>query len=104
MSEFTDRADTDRASPAAPRPPWCTADVWPFDLRTTTVDGHEITYTDHGPTDPGKPVLVFVHTGMWSFVFREVLVRLGTRHRCITLDFPGHGPEPGTGRALPDPR
>ncbi|MDH4118761.1 MAG: alpha/beta fold hydrolase [Acidimicrobiia bacterium] len=61
-------------------------------LRTIGVDGHTVTYIDEG----SGPILLFVHTGMWSFIFRDVIVRLRKEFRCITLDFPGYGlsPEP----------
>ena len=98
----TTSTSTDRPQAPTPteHPSWCPPDVWPFDLFTTTVEGHRIVFTDHGPATTG-PVLVFVHTGMWSFIFRDVIERLGTEFRCVTLDFPGHGMSPDpAGREL----
>jgi haloalkane dehalogenase len=39
----------------------------------------------HGPT------LLFVHVGSWSFVWRDVLLRLQNDFRCVTVDAPGCG-------------
>jgi pimeloyl-ACP methyl ester carboxylesterase len=36
-------------------------------------------------------VLVFVHAGMWSYIWRDVIRDLRTDFRCIALDFPGSG-------------
>lgn len=36
-------------------------------------------------------MLLFVHAGLWSFVWRDAIVRLRDDFRCVTLDFPGHG-------------
>ncbi|MDH3678934.1 MAG: alpha/beta fold hydrolase [Acidimicrobiia bacterium] len=81
---------------AVERPVWLPASVWPFEIRSLSVGEHTVAYTDHGTSPAAAPTLVFVHSGMWSFVFRDVISRLGTEFRCITLDFPGHGlsPEP----------
>ena len=74
------------------RPGWLPVAQWPFRLRRfdhrradgTTLDLH---YTDEG----SGPVLVFVHAGLWSFIWRDVLAALRHEFRCITLDFPGAG-------------
>jgi haloalkane dehalogenase len=43
-------------------------------------------------TDVGQgPVLLFVHTGFWSFVWRDVMLRLAPDFRCICFDAPGTG-------------
>ena len=46
-----------------------------------------IHYTDEGD----GPALVFVHAGMWSFIWRDVIAELRSDFRCVTLDFPGTG-------------
>ncbi|HSP14081.1 MAG TPA: alpha/beta hydrolase [Thermoanaerobaculia bacterium] len=38
----------------------------------------------------GAPV-VFVHTGFWSFVWRDVVERMRGEYRCICVDAPGTG-------------
>lgn len=77
-------------------PDWLDTDAWPFTPRSVMIDGHWMAYTDEG----AGPVLLFVHAGMWSFVFRDVIVRLQESFRCVTLDFPGSGasPQPFDGR------
>jgi haloalkane dehalogenase len=35
--------------------------------------------------------LLFVHVGSWSFVWRDVLLRLQNDFRCVTVDAPGCG-------------
>jgi haloalkane dehalogenase len=43
-------------------------------------------------TDVGRgPVLLFVHTGFWSFIWRDVMLRLAPDFRCVCLDSPGTG-------------
>ena len=73
------------------RPPWLTESVYPFDLRTIDLPAGSVTYIDEG----SGPTLLFVHAGMWSFIFRDVIALLRHDFRCITLDFPGYGLSPG---------
>jgi pimeloyl-ACP methyl ester carboxylesterase len=61
--------------------------MWPFETFTFDVDGSAVAFTDVGR----GPVLLFVHTGLWSFVWRDLLVRLSRTFRCICLDAPGTG-------------
>ena len=51
------------------------------------MDGNTVHYTDEGE----GPTLLFVHAGMWSFVWRDVIARLREDFRCLSLDFPGQG-------------
>lgn len=76
-------------SPLRPlqRPMWLPESVWPFDTAEMMVDGRSVAVTDIGE---GRPLL-FVHTGLWSFVWRDVLLRLSRDHRCICFDAPGTG-------------
>ena len=69
------------------RPDWLPEERFPFAVRELTLPGGDITYLDEGD----GPVLLFVHAGMWSFIFRDVITRLATDFRCVTLDFPGFG-------------
>lgn len=55
-----------------------------------TLSGGPVAITDEGR----GPVLVFVHAGMWSYVWRQVVRRLRNEFRCITVDFPGFGLAP----------
>ncbi len=77
---------------ALERPDWLPLERWPFAIRH-----YEHRAPDREPmlihfTDEGDgPVLVFVHAGMWSFIWRDVIAELRSDFRCITLDFPGAG-------------
>lgn len=43
-------------------------------------------------TDTGRgPSLLFVHTGFSSFLWRDVIERLSSDYRCISIDAPGTG-------------
>ena len=81
---------TNPQTTAAIRPDWLSQDVYPFELRSIDLAGETVTYVDEGEGPP----LLFVHTGMWSFIFRDVIVRLRDDFRCIALDFPGYGLSP----------
>ena len=89
MPEGTDTAHTARDSHRSDleRPDWLGEDVWPFIVRTFHHDGRRIHYLDEG----SGPTLVFVHAGMWSFVWRDLIRHLSRDFRCLTLDFPGAG-------------
>ncbi len=74
------------------RPDWLATAQWPFRLRRFVhrrPDGGTIGlhYTDVG----SGPVLVLVHAGMWSFIWRDAIDALSDQFRCIALDFPGSG-------------
>jgi pimeloyl-ACP methyl ester carboxylesterase len=70
-----------------PRPTWLPESVWPFQTSALHVDGTRIAITDIGH----GPAVVFVHTGFWSFIWREVMLRLAGEFRCICFDPPGTG-------------
>jgi pimeloyl-ACP methyl ester carboxylesterase len=69
------------------RPNWLPSSAWPWQPYTLSHAGGRIAVTDtgHGPT------LLFVHVGSWSFVWRDVLLRLQNDFRCVTVDAPGCG-------------
>jgi pimeloyl-ACP methyl ester carboxylesterase len=69
------------------RPPWLPETEWPFLIRTITVDGCRLHLIDEG----AGPVLLLVHAGMWSFVWRDLIVDLSRDFRCVAVDFPGSG-------------
>ncbi len=68
------------------RPAWLPADVWPFETRMLAVEGPEIAVTDVGR----GPALLF-YTGIGSFIWRDVMLRLSGDFRCIAVDPPGIG-------------
>jgi haloalkane dehalogenase len=69
------------------RPSWLSSSAWPWPTYELRQDRGRIAVTDagHGPT------LLFVHVGSWSFVWRDVLLRLQNDFRCVTVDAPGCG-------------
>lgn len=74
-------------SPDQKRPAWLPKEVWPFDLRSIRHEGALVSYTDVG----AGPTLLFCHAGMWSFLWRDVILALADRYRCVTFDPPGSG-------------
>ena len=79
------------------RPEWLTWDSYPFEVRTLTSPEGDIGYIDEG----AGPPLVFVHVGMWSFVWRDLIVRLRGEYRCIAIDAPGSGLSPAPAAGAP---
>jgi haloalkane dehalogenase len=80
------------------RPAWLDEHAWPFPTEALAQSGATIAYTDTGT----GPVLVFVHVGLWSIIWRDVITRLSDRYRCITLDAPGTGLSSEPAAAVPD--
>jgi haloalkane dehalogenase len=76
------------------RPDWLTHDAWPYPVHALRVGDDTIAYTDAGD----GPTLLLVHTGMWSFVWRDVIADLARDFRCVTLDAPGTGLSSSRGR------
>jgi haloalkane dehalogenase len=73
---------------AAGRPAWVDAELFPFESRFVTIDGHTIHYVDEG----SGPTLLFLHGNpTWSFVYRDVIRALRDEFRCVALDYPGFG-------------
>ena len=71
-----------------PRPPWLPDGDWPFPTSALELDdGTRIAVTSVGR----GPTVLFVHTGLWSFVWRDVIARLAADHRCVCFDAPGTG-------------
>ena len=60
---------------------------WPYQPRTIDVGGAPVAYYDVG----SGPTLLLVHTGLWSFIWRDLIQRLANNFRCIALDSPGTG-------------
>jgi haloalkane dehalogenase len=86
---------TETSTTSITPPEWLPSTTYPFRLRSLDLGDDSVAYVDEGE----GPTLLFVHTGMWSFIFRDVITRLRDDFRCITLDFPGYGlsPEPADG-------
>lgn len=69
------------------RPKWLPEKVWPFQTSEVEIEDCKIAVTDVGT----GPVLLFVHTGFWSFIWRDVILQLAAEFRCVTFDAPGTG-------------
>jgi pimeloyl-ACP methyl ester carboxylesterase len=70
-----------------PRPNWLPKAAWPFETGGLEVDGSMVAITDVGR----GPVLLLVHTGTWSIVWRDLISRLAPTFRCVAIDAPGTG-------------
>ncbi len=72
------------------RPAWVDSEVYPFDSKWISIDGHTIHYVDEGPRN--GQVLLFAHPAPgWSFSYRNQIIELRKNFRCIAPDFPGYG-------------
>src|SRR6201982_3992160 len=69
------------------RPSWLPSSAWPWDTYALNRPEGRIAVTDTGR----GPTLLFVHVGSWSFVWRDVVLRLQYDFRCVTIDAPGCG-------------
>jgi haloalkane dehalogenase len=59
----------------------------PFRTFRIEANGSVLSVTEAGE----GPVLLLVHVGTWSFIWRDLMARLATDFRCITFDAPGSG-------------
>ncbi len=75
-----------RTTPLA-RPAWLPHSVWPFETLGIRVHGVRLAVTDVG----SGPTLLFVHTGTWSFLWRDLIAELSAEFRCVCFDAPGTG-------------
>ena len=82
------------SSTMALRPDWLTDEQWPWPVRSIAVGERMVAYSDVGV----GPTFLLVHTGMWSFVWRDLISDLATDFRCVTLDAPGTGLTTGSAR------
>ena len=80
---------------APARPDWVPSELYPFEDRWATIDGNLVHYIDEGD---GPPILFLNGNPSWSFGWRDVILALRDRFRCIAPDYPGFGlsrPAPG---------
>jgi haloalkane dehalogenase len=66
--------------PLAPQQ-WLSPNIWPFQSFLVDTGGVDIAVTDVGR----GPVLLFVHTGAWSFIWRDLMERLANDFRLHLL-------------------
>ncbi len=73
---------------SATLPEWLPMELFPFENRFAEIDGHTIHYIDEG----SGPTLLLLHGNpTWSFLYRDIVLELRDRFRCIALDYPGFG-------------
>ncbi len=70
------------------RPAWVPQDLYPFEDRFAEIGGATIHYIDEGE---GPPLLLLHGNPTWSFLYRQIVLGLRDRFRCIALDYPGFG-------------
>jgi haloalkane dehalogenase len=61
---------------------------WDFEPRYLEQDGLRMHYVDEGE---GDPVLLLHGEPTWAYLYRKVIPRLTTAHRCIAPDYFGFG-------------
>jgi haloalkane dehalogenase len=72
----------------AERPPWVDQRLYPFAPHFETVSEGRLHLVDEGE----GPAVVMVHGApAWSFLYRDLVLRLRGRHRCIAPDLMGFG-------------
>ena len=70
------------------RPDWLPERLFPFESRFVSVDGCRIHYVDEG----SGPTLLLLHGNpTWSFLYRNNILELRDKFRCVALDYPGFG-------------
>jgi pimeloyl-ACP methyl ester carboxylesterase len=78
------------------RPSWLPESTWPFDTSRLELDDSMIAVSEAGQ----GPVLFFVHVGTWSFIWRDLVMRLAPGFRCVFFDAPGTGQSHNSGAAV----
>jgi pimeloyl-ACP methyl ester carboxylesterase len=71
------------------QPSWIDKQLFPFESKWTSIDGHSLHYIDEGS---GGQTILFVHgTPEWSFSFRDLIKTLKQNFRCVAIDHLGFG-------------
>lgn len=70
------------------RPDWVPDALYPFEDRYAEIEGARVHYVDEGD---GPPLLLLHGNPTWSFLYREVILGLRDRFRCVAPDYPGFG-------------
>ncbi|MDQ3962679.1 MAG: haloalkane dehalogenase [Actinomycetota bacterium] len=63
-------------------------DLFPFKSQFFDSFVGRVHYVDEGD---GAPIVFFHGNPTWSFLYRDIVVRLRDRFRCIAVDYPGFG-------------
>lgn len=70
------------------RPAWVDDDLFPFESHFVEIGEHTVHHIDEG----AGPVLLMLHGNpTWSFLYRDLIVELRDRFRCVAIDYPGFG-------------
>jgi pimeloyl-ACP methyl ester carboxylesterase len=69
------------------RPDWLSTDAWPWPVRTVATPAGRIAVTEAGT----GPILLLVHAGSWSFIWRDLIRELADDFRVVAFDTPGTG-------------
>ncbi|TSD98066.1 alpha/beta fold hydrolase [Skermania sp. ID1734] len=73
---------------ATVRPDWVDDELFPFESRFISINGHTVHYVDEG----SGPILLFLHGNpTWSFDYSQVIQSLRHEFRCVAVDYPGFG-------------
>jgi pimeloyl-ACP methyl ester carboxylesterase len=81
-----------RPDPEDGRPGWTPPPTFSFSNRSVDIDGQLIRYVDEGEGPPLLFVDAFVDPDTGSILWRDVIVRLRDRFRCVALDVPSASP------------
>jgi haloalkane dehalogenase len=66
--------------------------LYPFASHRFDATRGRMHYVDEGPTDTQGPPILFCHGNpTWSFLYRDIIVALRGRFRCIAPDYLGFG-------------
>ena len=80
--------------PPVARPEGLPRSEWPFRTYAVPSGDCRLAISEAGE----GPVLLMVHVGTWSFIWRDLVLRLADRFRCIFFDAPGTGQTEGPER------
>jgi haloalkane dehalogenase len=69
-------------------PQWVSHELFPFDNHYVEIDRCRVHYVDEGT---GPPLLLLHGNPTWSFLYRNIVIGLRHRFRCVAVDYPGFG-------------
>lgn len=65
-------------------------EIFPFQSRWMDIQGHRVHYIDEGAKD-GPPVVLLHGNPTWSFLYREIIPKIGSSCRALAPDYVGMG-------------
>ncbi len=63
-------------------------ELFPFESRWFGSSVGNVHYVDEGA---GQPILLLHGNPTWSFLYRDIIIQLRDRFRCVAVDYPGFG-------------